>query len=476
MKHYLTEAVNYSYYSDKLPEQTFDKLMELDPTKDLKYGRWIIQAYLNQFGAIEKVKFEIYELEDRKNSLRAELRQSMAINDSITTQRLRNEYEEANFKVNDLQTKNYTSAYKRFWSEDSEKVTEDLITYTKLKNKKKFQDERAYNILNIKTFVELFQLIQTIPEDVIESLDPIDPSEYEKWYQADGWTVVVPLTHRTACKYGANTRWCTASKDDDHYFKQYSSDGPLIDIIGPDAKWQLHFDSNQWMDELDNPIEDREKFVNKVLPPPVRLAIYERTKNFMFATGEQKVEIIKGIASDPGKLQKFQKTASYEEPVKLMEEELLDDLNSLIPDKFITWAIGENIYEFFYNMDEYRSEGEKAPWEHLNEEPENPDGLEIDTSDRYWKKDIDLWSEEQKERASDKAYEQGEDYQISDLKRNLRRYQRRDYGSTMNTIYETAVGYLSPENVSFTPDECIEFMINLANYFPDVSAVVQELG
>jgi len=102
MSDHLLEAVNYSYYADKLSENTFNDLMELDPTKDLKYGRWIVQAYLNEFGTIEKAQFEIGELQDRKNAIGVEMRQAIAVSDTLNAQRLRTEYQEVAFKIQEL--------------------------------------------------------------------------------------------------------------------------------------------------------------------------------------------------------------------------------------------------------------------------------------------------------------------------------------------------------------------------------------
>jgi len=229
------------------------------------------------------------------------------------------------------------------------------------------------------------------------------------------------------------------------------------------------------MDENDEQIEDREHFIKRVIPEPVRTTIYERTHNFIFASDVQKQEMMVAIASDSEKLKRFQKLASLEEPLTLMEDETLDDLRHLIPEKFIRWAISERVDEMFYGMDTYYSEGYDAPWDYLEEDPENPDELEVDTTDRYWKKDIDLWSEDQRERAGDKAREQGEEYQTDDLIRNLRRYQRRDYGSTMNNIYGQATEYLTPENYRYYPDEVIEFMTEITNYFSDVSEGVASI-
>lgn len=47
----------------------------------------------------------------------------------------------------------------------------------------------------------------------------------------DEWLVLRPLSNSASLKYGANTKWCTASIHDNHYFYRYARRGILIYII-----------------------------------------------------------------------------------------------------------------------------------------------------------------------------------------------------------------------------------------------------
>lgn len=75
-------------------------------------------------------------------------------------------------------------------------------------------------------------------------------------YEDDKWLIIIPHTEEAACYYGANTRWCTAAKED-NMFDYYNNDGPLyINIYKPkNRKYQFHFESSQFMDEEDEPIQ-----------------------------------------------------------------------------------------------------------------------------------------------------------------------------------------------------------------------------
>jgi hypothetical protein len=56
-------------------------------------------------------------------------------------------------------------------------------------------------------------------------------SQSEKLYEDDEVLVVKPKSHAASCYYGANTRWCTATKDNSLYFNRYSVNGNLYYFI-----------------------------------------------------------------------------------------------------------------------------------------------------------------------------------------------------------------------------------------------------
>ena len=56
-------------------------------------------------------------------------------------------------------------------------------------------------------------------------------NEAKKIYEDDKWLVVNPLTHKAACLYGANTQWCTSSKNNDSYFKDYTINDQKLYIL-----------------------------------------------------------------------------------------------------------------------------------------------------------------------------------------------------------------------------------------------------
>ena len=100
-------------------------------------------------------------------------------------------------------------------------------------------------------------------------------ADLEKVYEDNEWVVYVPHSHAAARRGGEGTHWCTASEND-YYYNYYSKQGPLyINIRKSDgAKFQFHFETDQFMDANDDPIrlnkiglsEGIGGFYNKIAP------------------------------------------------------------------------------------------------------------------------------------------------------------------------------------------------------------------
>lgn len=152
-------------------------------------------------------------------------------------------------------------------SEDLYKFTKMLDLFNTLNNKKILQKENIdNNIFNYKSLPELSKAISHFKEEDVKSNRDVEKEvkdkETTKVFENDECLVVIPLTHKSACYYGKGTEWCTASKDNDSYFNQYTSNGPLYIIIDKsnpeEEKYQFHLESKQFMDIHDYEMENYE--------------------------------------------------------------------------------------------------------------------------------------------------------------------------------------------------------------------------
>jgi hypothetical protein len=165
----LLEAVNYSYYKDKISEEKYNELVQYDPTPDKKYAAWLLNKYIGNKETkahVEGTRWYII---------------SQLLKDYDT-------YKSRNVipaPFNDINKFPSTVALSTYIKENEEEFT-NLI---KAKQTSKGKDVRII-------FKDALNL------------------------------VVIPLSHEASRKYGTGTNWCTASASEYHY-NAYTKDGVL---------------------------------------------------------------------------------------------------------------------------------------------------------------------------------------------------------------------------------------------------------
>ena len=75
------------------------------------------------------------------------------------------------------------------------------------------------------------------------------------------WLILKPLSYEASKIYGAGTKWCTSSREEDKAFYNYSNDGVLLYVIklGTDEKFGVHwyFEKNKSIEMSWWDVEDR---------------------------------------------------------------------------------------------------------------------------------------------------------------------------------------------------------------------------
>lgn len=191
---------------------------------------------------------------------------------------------------------NNNTTFYRFLTEDFYKVYEDLQKYHRYKNLFKKLGEELNNpntakladINQIKGFDDLYEKLRLLnhlieEEEEKESLKAAE-KEVDKLYDSSNYLILTPKTVEASCAYGRNTRWCTASTGSYNYFDRYNRQGPLYIIIDKknNRKYQFHFQSNQFMDENDHPL-DESSFLNEHLEiKPVLLELAFKNEDYNF--------------------------------------------------------------------------------------------------------------------------------------------------------------------------------------------------
>jgi hypothetical protein len=152
-------------------------------------------------------------------------------------------------------TKMYAAG--QFRLEDVSRINSELKLFQQVKSKLENKDISSYKSLN--DLYDALEPFQSAPEEDMLSGKQIAKkikSDAETLISTPNFKVIIPKTEEAACFYGKGTKWCTAG-DSDNQFNHYNNDGPLYVIIakdpktGKDRKFQLHYESEQFMNERD---------------------------------------------------------------------------------------------------------------------------------------------------------------------------------------------------------------------------------
>lgn len=133
---------------------------------------------------------------------------------------------------------------------DAPELKSALFTYDKNKT-------QLPPIKDCKSLSELIEWVKDLSDDFKAVRNQSKAkADLEKVYEDDEWVVYVPHSHAAARRGGEGTNWCTASEND-YYYNYYIKQGLLyINIRKSDgAKFQFHFESDQFMDADDEPIQ-----------------------------------------------------------------------------------------------------------------------------------------------------------------------------------------------------------------------------
>jgi D-Tyr-tRNAtyr deacylase len=124
-----------------------------------------------------------------------------------------------------------------------ETIIEELKLFDKYQNQLEKKDINQY-----KTFDELQKAVTKIRQK--EKEKELE-SQVDKIYEDDTILVVAPKTEQASCKYGSNTKWCTAAKNDNRFATYTQGSQKLYYIINKKkssgsnySKIAIHFNNS----------------------------------------------------------------------------------------------------------------------------------------------------------------------------------------------------------------------------------------
>lgn len=213
------ELLKYKFQN--IPTETIESIVSIDPTKKKSMAQWVCKQWNNE-----------------KNTIIA------ALNNGKLEKLFQYSKEHP-----DVQLKNIPS------------VEEGIKMYVG-----EADDENADSVLGKSS--EPYTYVKNLGEDVESSL----ANDFDIVYKDSDWIIAVPNTYEAACKLGEGMKWCTANAfgNGEDYYENYlnkggkyyvnfdlskGQPGVVNKLEYPYTRYQFHFESNQFMDSHDDPID-----------------------------------------------------------------------------------------------------------------------------------------------------------------------------------------------------------------------------
>lgn len=186
--------------------------------------------------------------------------------------------------------------------EDVYKASEYLELF--LKHGKKIPGElrdinRYKNINDLYDVVQQYEEVQT-KREINRELDAKmhGPEHIDLIYDSPTMKVIQLKSQQAACYFGTNTKWCTAAKRNNQ-FDSYAKQGPIFVVLvkKENVRFQLHYESNQFMDEKDrrvNMLELGQKYpeLKKALGPLFNKAVVTQDPSKVFDLENPEDEVV----------------------------------------------------------------------------------------------------------------------------------------------------------------------------------------
>ncbi len=156
---------------------------------------------------------------------------------------------------------------KQLLFEDLYKAEEYLSFFDRPNVYCKFPLGRSY-IFNLKSLPELFELIKPYKKELKSDLE-FKNEIYSKCLikEFTNFNLYIPKSHEDACKLSKGTEWCTGTEKSSTYYNQYNKQGNLLIFISNEdskEKYQLHVESQQFMNSSDQRIVNKEFFSKNI--------------------------------------------------------------------------------------------------------------------------------------------------------------------------------------------------------------------
>ena len=114
--------------------------------------------------------------------------------------------------------------------------TEDLQKY------RKFCEYNERNLIeenDLTKYKSFEQMIAAMGVAEMKSEEKELETQVIKIHEDIEWLLIRPLTFKSSCKYGANTKWCTTTEHNQEYYNKYAKRGVLVYCINKKTGYKV---------------------------------------------------------------------------------------------------------------------------------------------------------------------------------------------------------------------------------------------
>ena len=94
---------------------------------------------------------------------------------------------------------------------------------------------------DISTYKTIKDLINEVKKADFKSISNEQRKFIHVVFEDDKWLVIKPMTFESSLKYGASTKWCTASKNNPYHFYRYTKNGNLYYVMNKKEIYKCAF-------------------------------------------------------------------------------------------------------------------------------------------------------------------------------------------------------------------------------------------
>lgn len=248
-------------------------------------------------------------------------------------------------------------------------ILEDIISkgkdwlevYNEMKIRKILPAEYR-NIMNFK-FNDLHNIV--INQELVSKLQSqsqeIDKGSSKVVLDTDKVRIIVAEDEKAACYYGQGTTWCTAAKNNNMY-NYYAKHGNLYILLPKQPtydgeKYQIHFGTNQFMDESDDPVD-------------MKWLLKERFGDLL--------EFFKSVEPQIQDYIQFADPAEVSTVVDKIKELAKDHVYEILSD----WELADDYYQDWLISNGYQDDDGDFDWDRI--EKDEADWLNYNDEAREW--------------------------------------------------------------------------------------------